>query len=79
MDYLTKVTCRQCQGEGYHETDVDTEFVMDIINTEGKDRKIDCIKRLRNETQLGLKQAKDVVEITMDYMEQLSKVLPQYD
>ena len=62
MDYRTKVTCRQCQGEGYHETDVDTEFVMDIINTE-----------------LGLKQAKDVVEITMDYMEQLSKVLPQYD
>ena len=42
MDYRTKVTCRQCQGEGYHETDVDTEFVMDIINTEGKDRKIDC-------------------------------------
>ena len=71
MDYKTRVTCRQCQGEGYFDADVNIDSVMNIIAEIGIERKIDCIKQVRTETQLGLKQAKDLVEATMNFMKQL--------
>ena len=71
MEYRARVTCKQCQGEGDHDVDVDIDRVMRIVDTIGMDRKIDCIKQVRTETQLGLKQAKDLVEATMNFMKQL--------
>ena len=71
MEYRARVTCKQCQGEGDHDVDVDIDRVMRIVDTIGMDRKIDFIKKVRTETQLGLKQAKDLVEATMNFMKQL--------
>ena len=71
MEYRARVTCKQCQGEGVHDVDVDIDSVMRIVDTIGMDRKLVCIMQVRTETQLGLKQAKDLVEATMNFMKQM--------
>ena len=76
MEYTTSVNCRECNGNGRREVTIDIGRVIDIVDEAGPQNKINCIKQVRTETLLGLKQSKDLVEATMSYMNQVSHLLP---
>ena len=60
------------------ETTMELSYAQEIVDEWFKGRKIDAIKLLRNETSLGLKEAKDYLDVSRDPEATLRQLCEDY-
>ena len=71
--------CNACDGEGQRKVVVSGEKIL-MLTTQNMDNKIEAIKSVRNAyTILGLKEAKDLVEHSMEYINSMRRSLQAID
>lgn len=61
------------------QTERANELIPGIVSRLGRDKKIQCIKELRNETGLGLKETKDIVDAFIVKLEAATAPLADWE
>ncbi len=68
--------CFHCNGTGESEIEVPLFVIVTLVSmmTDSRNRKIEAIKYMRTHTQVGLKAAKDYVELViMPFVDDVEK------
>ena len=73
MEIKDNRPCNECNGTGYSQTATSMERIQNIV-IQNMDNKIKAIKEVRSVTNLQLREAKDLVETCMVYIQNLRNI-----
>ena len=76
MNRDIKIRCKECSGAGNVIYTINLGEVITDVNEVGIRNKIDAIKFMRNKHPLGLKEAKELVEAAISFLQNVERVFP---
>ena len=78
MDRDIKLRCKECSGEGKVTYKINLGEVIADVDEVGIGQKIDAIKFIRNKHPLGLKEAKELVEAAITFLQNIERSFPNH-
>jgi len=77
-NFQGRTICKPCGGGGFIAIEIDMAEFIDIVDEGFADNKIVAIKAVRTRWDMGLKDAKDIVEAYQEFLNNIATIMERH-